>query len=126
MSALDVTITILRNLLFVLTVLQIVPGLIWLERKGSAYIQDRPGPERAHVGPFRLFGALHVLADAIKLFTKEETAPRGVNRFYFTIAPIIVIGIAFITVAVVPFFDTVVMPNGYTVGGLMLNIDPGI
>ncbi|HEY9724347.1 MAG TPA: complex I subunit 1 family protein [Oscillatoriaceae cyanobacterium] len=126
MTALDVLIYILRGLLVVLVVLQIVPLLIWLERKGSAYIQDRPGPERAHVGPLRLAGLFHVLADAIKLFSKEDFMPAGANKFFYYLAPMIPVGIALITVAVVPFWHTMVFPNGYTVIGQVLAIDPGI
>ena len=72
---LDPYIIVTRNLTFVLIVLSLVPLLVWLERKGSAYIQDRPGPERAAVGPFRLAGLLHLVADAIKMITKEDIIP---------------------------------------------------
>ena len=125
---LDPYIIIARNLTFVLVVLQLVPLLVWLERKGSAFIQDRPGPERAHVGPFRVLGTLHVLADAIKMMTKEDIIPSTVNRFYYLAAPVIVVAIAFTTVAIIPFFDTMDFSKsgGPIVGGQALAIDPGI
>ncbi len=128
---LDPAIIIARNLLIIVVVLNIVPFLVWLERKGSAFIQDRPGPERAAVGPFRVLGLLHVLADAIKMMTKEDIIPSTVNRFYYLAAPVIVVAIAFTTVAVIPFWDTIDFPrNGEpgwpVIGGQLLNLDVGI
>ncbi|MEB3198470.1 MAG: complex I subunit 1 family protein [Candidatus Sericytochromatia bacterium] len=128
---LDPIIAIILNLVVIGVVLQIVPLLIWLERKGAAYIQDRPGPERAAVGPLRLAGLFHVVADAIKLFFKESVIPAGANRFYYIAAPVIVVAIAFSTICIVPFFDTVdfnrVGLSGWpTVWGQVLDIDPGI
>ncbi|MEB3329188.1 MAG: complex I subunit 1 family protein [Candidatus Sericytochromatia bacterium] len=126
---LDPLFIVFRNVLAIAVVLQIVPLLIWLERKGAAYIQDRPGPERAAVGPLRLAGLFHVVADAIKLFFKEDVIPARVNRFYYLAAPVIVVGVAFLTVAILPFWDTVdftkVGLEGWpTVGGAPL--DAGI
>lgn len=128
---LDPYLVIFRNVLAIAVVLQIVPLLIWLERKGAAYIQDRPGPERAAVGPLRLAGLFHVVADAIKLFFKEDVIPARVNRFYYLAAPAIVVGVAFLTVCVLPFWDTIdfakVGLKGWpTVSGTPLDLDPGI
>jgi NADH-quinone oxidoreductase subunit H len=128
---LDPYIAIGLNLLVIGVVLQLVPLLVWLERKGSAYIQDRPGPERAALGPLRLAGLLHVVADAIKLFFKEDVIPDRANRFYYLAAPVIVVAIAFLTVTIIPFFDTVnfskVGLEGWAVvKGQVLNVDPGI
>ena len=58
-----------------------------MERKWSAYIQNRRGPGRASIGPFRLFGVFHVIADAIKSVYKEDFYPRGTNLLMFTLAP---------------------------------------
>ena len=60
--------------------LQMVPIFIWLERKGSAVIQDRIGPNRAEILGFRLFGMLHNIADVVKLLMKEDLMPGGVHR----------------------------------------------
>ncbi len=70
----------------------------WAERKLSAVMQDRVGPNRA--GPF---GLLQPLADGIKMFTKEEVIPSGSNRFLFIIGPGIAMLTALITGAVIPW-----------------------
>jgi NADH-quinone oxidoreductase subunit H len=126
MTALDIAIIIIRNALIVFIVLNMVPLLVWVERKGSAYIQDRPGPERAAIGPFRMAGLFHLLADAIKMLSKEDIIPSSANRFYYLLAPVIVVAVGFTTVAIVPFFDNIILPNGFVIGGQMINIDPGI
>ncbi|MCC6725096.1 MAG: NADH-quinone oxidoreductase subunit NuoH [Saprospiraceae bacterium] len=70
----------------------------WAERKLSAVMQDRVGPNRA--GPL---GLLQPLADGIKMFTKEELIPEGSNRFLFIIGPGIAMLTALITGAVIPW-----------------------
>jgi NADH-quinone oxidoreductase subunit H len=67
--------------------LQFIPFLIWLERKGSAFIQDRVGPDRTDVLGFRLFGYIQNFADVVKLLMKEDVIPLQANRFYFLLAP---------------------------------------
>lgn len=88
-------------------ILQLLPLLIWLERKGSAYIQDRPGPNRAAILGVRLGGLIHSLADVLKLLFKEDITPNHVNRFYYTIAPMLALGIACVTFVVIPFADSI-------------------
>ncbi|MGA2435803.1 MAG: complex I subunit 1 family protein [Bryobacteraceae bacterium] len=72
--------------------------LQWVERKVIAHIQVRMGPYR--VGPH---GLLQPLADVIKLLTKEDLLPPGVNRFYFVLAPFLAISLALISICVIPF-----------------------
>jgi NADH-quinone oxidoreductase subunit H len=78
----------------------------WAERKLSAVMQDRVGPNRA--GPM---GLLQPLADGIKMFTKEELIPEVSNRFLFIIGPGIAMLTALITGAVIPWGGDV------TIGG---------
>jgi NADH-quinone oxidoreductase subunit H len=128
---LDPVIVVARSALLIGIILGLVPFLVWLERKGSAYIQDRPGPERASVFGLRLAGLLHLVADAVKMLNKEDIIPSGANRFYYLAAPIIVVAVAFTTVAILPLFDTIdfnrVGVNGWPViAGQSLDVDPGI
>jgi len=71
--------------------------LIWIERRLLALWQDRYGPNR--VGPFGLF---QVLADMIKLFTKEDWVPPFADRPVFVMAPAIIVITALMSFAVVP------------------------
>jgi NADH-quinone oxidoreductase subunit H len=72
--------------------------LILLERKLSAWMQDRVGPNR--VGPF---GLLQPLADGLKFLLKEEVIPAHVNKTLFVIAPTISMFTTMLAFAVVPF-----------------------
>jgi len=76
----------------------IVAYAVWVERKVSAAIQDRHGPNR--VG---LFGLLQPAADALKAFLKEDFTPAHVRKAYFWLAPAIVMIPSLLTVAIIPF-----------------------
>src|SRR6516225_235707 len=76
----------------------IVAYAVWVERKLSAAIQDRHGPNR--VG---LFGLLQPAADALKAFLKEDFTPAHVRKAYFWLAPAIVMIPSLLTVAIIPF-----------------------
>ena len=86
-------------------ILGLLPAMIWAERKGAAYIQDRVGPNRANILGLRLGGLIHPLADVLKLVFKEDVIPAGVNRFFYHLAPFLVMVIALLTFAVIPFGD---------------------
>lgn len=77
--------------------LTIAPGLIWLERRLLGFWQDRLGPNR--VGPFGIF---QVVADMLKIFTKEDWIPKFADKPVFVIAPGIVVATALLAFAVVP------------------------
>ncbi len=74
---------------------------VMAERRVSALIQDRVGPNR--VGPF---GLLQPLADGLKSFLKEDFTPAHVHKIYYTLAPALAMVPAFLTFAVIPFGST--------------------
>ncbi|HPF70991.1 MAG TPA: NADH-quinone oxidoreductase subunit H, partial [Candidatus Krumholzibacteria bacterium] len=67
--------TLLKILFMFLLIMGMVPALIWAERKGAAYIQDRTGPNRAGIAGVRLAGLVHPIADVLKLLFKEDVTP---------------------------------------------------
>ena len=80
-----------------LVALTLAAGLIWVERRLLALWQDRYGPNR--VGPF---GLMQVLADMIKIFTKEDWTPPFADRPVFVIAPAVIMVTVLLALAVVP------------------------
>jgi NADH-quinone oxidoreductase subunit H len=86
-------------------VLVMVPGSVTAERRLSAWMQDRRGPNRVGI-PFtniRIFGLGQGLADAMKFLLKEQFVPASVNKLYFNLAPILAMVPALVTVSVIPF-----------------------
>src|SRR4051795_12125214 len=78
-------------------VLNLAALLIWVERRLLALWQDRYGPNR--VGPF---GLGQVLADSVKLFTKEDWIPPFADKSVFVLAPAIIVATALLSFAVIP------------------------
>ena len=81
----------------------------WIERKQSAIIQDRIGANRASILGFRLMGLFHPLADAVKMFTKEDIIPAGADRVLHTLAPFFSVFFALVAFAAIPFGDRLVL-----------------
>lgn len=79
----EISVNGIKLVLIFLLMVQAVPILVWVERRGSAFIQNRLGPNR--VGPL---GLLQLLADAVKFLTKEDFLPRRAVRFLFYCAPV--------------------------------------
>ena len=94
----DITLSIIKIAIVLGALLNVTPIMVWVERRGSALIQDRPGPNR--VGPF---GLLQSFADALKFILKEDIVPNTANKFLYTIAPAIGLLPALTTIAVVPW-----------------------
>jgi NADH-quinone oxidoreductase subunit H len=102
----------LKAIIIVVLVLNLTALMLWFERKGAALIQDRIGANRASI-----FGVGHrlglpnlglvntLLADPIKLFTKEDFVPDGADRFIHDLAPFLALFPVIITFAVVPIGD---------------------
>src|SRR3990172_464195 len=81
----------------------------WVERKQSALIQDRIGANRAEIFGFRFLGLFHALADAIKMFTKEDIVPAKADRTIHALAPFFSVLFALVTFAAIPFGDRLIL-----------------
>jgi len=88
-----------------LLIMGFVPALIWAERKGSAFIQDRTGPNRAGILGIRLAGLIHPIADVLKLVFKEDVVPAQRHKVLYAMAPMVVMIVAMATYVVIPFGD---------------------
>ena len=100
--------------IFTLALLMVMAfsGLLTLaERKWSAAMQDRIGPNRANIGPFRFGGALHFLADGLKMLFKEDFTPRGADKWLFSLAPALAFVPVFCLFAVIPVAPLVFVRN---------------
>ena len=90
----------------------------YFERKIAAFMQDRIGPDRA--GPF---GILQPLADAVKMFMKEDFIPANSNKWLFIMGPCLSMLTALMTSAVVPFGDTITIGDAtFDLQGIDVNI----
>lgn len=88
------------------SIMTVAALLIWLERRLLALWQDRYGPNRT--GPF---GLLQVLADLIKIFTKEDWIPPFADRIVFFISPAIIVLATLMSFAIIPFAPGVQVVN---------------
>lgn len=79
----EITVNGLKLIVIFLMMVQAVPLLVWVERRGSAFIQNRLGPNR--VGPL---GLMQLLADAVKFLTKENFVPDTAKPFLYYAAPV--------------------------------------
>jgi NADH-quinone oxidoreductase subunit H len=112
----------------------LLPLLITGERRGAAFIQDRPGPNRAAIalpwlGRLRFFGLVFNLADMGKIFCKEAFTPPFVHRAAYILAPAIFVVAILLGPAVLPWFGPIVHlgPDGLRfASGQALDADGGI
>jgi NADH-quinone oxidoreductase subunit H len=112
--AIELAIGAAKAVLIILLLLNLAAILLWFERKGSALIQDRIGANRAAITGFgKRMGLPNVgfvntlMADPLKLFTKEDFVPEGADRFLHMLAPFLALFPVLITVAVVPFGEQI-------------------
>ena len=101
------------GLIFII-ILPMVSYTVYAERRVSAMIQDRLGPNRVGI-PMTLlgfkkdipfFGLLQPIADAVKLLLKEDFTPAHVNKFYYWLAPACAMAPSMMALAVIPFGST--------------------
>jgi NADH-quinone oxidoreductase subunit H len=94
--------------------------LTWVDRRQSAMIQDRIGPNRAviKIGKFELraFGLIHTAADGLKFFFKEDFIPPNADKLLFGLAPILSMAPVLALIAVIPFGDVLDLHALYRVG----------
>ena len=121
--------------LVLLFVMPLAALLTWMERRQSAYMQDRLGPHRAHFfklggKPFSMGGLLHVAADGLKMFFKEPFMPRNADKFVFQMAPAIGFCSSLMIMSMIPFGPDLHFPE---VGSVwrhiplqMVRIDTGL
>lgn len=94
---LETGIILVKLIAIFMLMVNLVPLLVWVERRGSAFIQNRLGPNR--VGPL---GLLQLAADAVKFAFKEQLIPNGASKFLFQAAPVISLIPAALGLAVIP------------------------
>ena len=115
LGSIDITLlAITLAKIVVLTFMMILPSVaysVMIERRLSAIIQDRVGPNRTGLPltllgfkkDFHLWGLLQPMADGLKFILKEDFTPKSVNTFYYWLAPAMTLVPALLTCAVIPF-----------------------
>lgn len=113
-----------------LLLMGILPVVILMERRGAAYVQDRPGPNRAAINlgatsvagalsvkplglPIRAFGFIFTIADALKIMVKERFMPPFADRTWYVVAPAIPMAAGILTPTLIPWFA----PMSFAQGG---------
>jgi NADH-quinone oxidoreductase subunit H len=123
-----------KGLLVVLVVFPVAAACSMAERKVCAWIQSRPGPNRAlppflawipGIGIPQRLGLFQLAADGAKFLFKEEPLPDHVHRFYYTLAPAVAMVPAFTTITVVPL-GAYLSSGGQVVPLMLANVDVGI
>jgi NADH-quinone oxidoreductase subunit H len=114
-------ITGVKALVIITLILFAAALLVWMERRVSAVIQFRYGPNR--VGPF---GLLQPFADVFKLFLKEDIYPKAADPIMHRIAPIISLGITVAVYAVIPFGNYFEIAGERYYMGIAPNVNIGV
>ncbi|MBL7666310.1 MAG: NADH-quinone oxidoreductase subunit NuoH [Bacteriovoracaceae bacterium] len=114
-------IAVMAKILFVIAIsLGVIPFLVWFERRGSAWMQGRVGPNR--IGPF---GLLQTTADVIKFVCKEDFVPKNANKFFYHMAPTVALVAPLCAMAVIPFGSYLVLGD-HTVNLQIANMNTGV
>lgn len=98
MTSFEIVFMVGKLLIMFVILFHVAPIMAWVERRGSAMMQNRLGPNR--IGPL---GLLQSAADGIKFLLKEDPVPGHVKPLYFLMAPVVSLVPAFLTFAVIPF-----------------------
>jgi NADH-quinone oxidoreductase subunit H len=125
---------VLKGVAVVIVIFPVAAACSMAERKVCAWIQGRPGPNRAlppllawvpGIWILQRLGLFHLAADGAKFLFKEEPLPDHVHKFYYVLAPVVAMVPAFTTVTVVPF-GAFIGPAGEPVPLMLANVDVGI
>ncbi|HEY1599876.1 MAG TPA: NADH-quinone oxidoreductase subunit NuoH [Pirellulales bacterium] len=121
MPSIDLTITIIKIVVILFTLLTAAAYLVLLERWIAAWVQDRRGPNRVGIPltKIKMFGLGQPLADGLKFIFKEEYTPAHVDKFLYTLAPISILVAAILPFAVIPFGSA--LPT-FNIGGEPVNV----
>ena len=100
---------LVKSVLLLSIVLGLVSYTVYAERRVSAIIQDRLGPNRTGIPltNIKIQGLGQPIADAVKLLLKEDFTPGHVKKFYYWIAPGLGISAVILTLAAIPFGSTI-------------------
>jgi NADH-quinone oxidoreductase subunit H len=99
--------------------------LAWAERKQSAVMQDRIGANRAKIFGRPFLGLVHMICDAVKMFTKEDFVPDSQHRLLHTVAPALAMFFALLSFAVIPFgYQLTIL--GETIGLHVVDLNVGV
>jgi NADH-quinone oxidoreductase subunit H len=116
----------IKALVVILMVLNLAGILGWVERKGSALIQDRIGANRASVFGIAAAGLVNtMMADPLKFLTKEDIIPARADRLLHTVAPCVGLFAVTVAFAAVPFGD-VLQVGGRTIDLQAVPLNIGI
>ncbi len=120
----NAVILIVNIALAVVLAVGLTPLFVWWERRIAGFIQDRTGPNRASIAGIRLGGLIQAIADMLKLVFKEDFTPSHIRyKFLYTIAPGIVFFCSFLTFAVIPFADNLVLDGvSYTMQAIPVSL----
>jgi NADH-quinone oxidoreductase subunit H len=121
MNIWDIVIVSLIKIVIVLAILLfVITYLVYFERKISAWIQKRRGPNRTG-----WYGLLQSVADVLKLVLKEDIVPDNAIKPIHTLAPFIAVFVAFTTYAVIPFGPTITL-FGHKVDLFLADVNIGV
>ncbi len=124
----DIAISAILTIFILANIMNLGGLLLWVERKGSAVLQDRIGANRvAIIGklPFNIGIINTLVADPIKLFTKEDFVPPSADKLLHALAPIIAMVPALIAFIAIPFGDILVI-GGREINLQAANLNVGI
>jgi len=112
---------LIKTLIIITMILFSAAILVYMERRVSAFIQNRIGPNRT--GPL---GLLQPFADVLKLFMKEDLIPDASTKPIHRLAPVISLGITVAVFAVIPFGNYFTIGTGETAKIIYMGVAPNV